>query len=108
VARLGAKISAVSKKARPAQVIRQDLVCGAELPEALHEAIENARDVLAQAQSVLQCLEIALERHSKPQEPYFPDIARIASDLVKRAFNALDSLNLERAVKESLKPAEDQ
>ena len=68
----------------------------------------TASQIPPNAQSVLQCLQITLESQVDPRGPYYPHVAQIVSDLVKRAFNALDSLNLERAVKESLKPAEDR
>jgi hypothetical protein len=68
------------------------------LPENLQEAIEAERGNLAKAESVLGCLTIALEYGDTESTsgPYFPDVAEVARDLVRRSINGLDSLELER------------
>jgi hypothetical protein len=71
---------------------------GTPLPESLHEAIEAERSNLGKAESVLGCLSIALEYGDteSPLGPYYPDVAQVARDLVRRSINGLDSLELER------------
>ena len=71
-------------------------VYGVPVPDRLHEAIENERDNLSKAASLLACLAISLENDVDPvDEPYFPDIARLARQLVNRSINGLDSLTLQ-------------
>jgi hypothetical protein len=71
---------------------------GVALPESLHEAIEAERGNLAKAESVLGCLTIAMEYSDSDSttEPYYPDVAQVARDLVRQSINALDSLTLQR------------
>jgi len=67
------------------------------LPAALHEAIEIERDNLAKAESLLGCLAISMECESQSATgPYYPDVAQIAREMVRRSINGLDSLALER------------
>jgi hypothetical protein len=68
------------------------------LPASLHEAIEIERDNLAKAESLLGCLAIAMECESESASgPYYPDVAQIAREMVRRSINGLDSLALDRA-----------
>ncbi|MGC3980194.1 MAG: hypothetical protein QM808_02950 [Steroidobacteraceae bacterium] len=63
--------------------------------QALHEAIEAERTQLSKAQSLLQCLYVALEYadDSDPkQQGYFPDVVEIAMTLVRESVNRLDSV----------------
>lgn len=70
---------------------------GIEVPSALHEAIETERDNLARADSLLGCLVIAMESESDSvTAPYYPDVAQMARDLVRKSMNGLDSLTLEK------------
>ena len=63
----------------------------------LHEAIEVEREILSKAESVLGCLAIAMEYETNgPGKPYYPDVARIARDMVRGSINALDPLALKR------------
>jgi hypothetical protein len=65
------------------------------LPESLFEAIEDARATLGKADSFLRCLTISLEAESNLYDgPYYPDISDLARQLVRQAFNELDSVNL--------------
>jgi hypothetical protein len=75
---------------------------GVALPESLHEAIEAERGNLAKAESVLGCLTIAMEYGDTDSTtgPYYPDVAQVARDLVRRSINALDSLTLQRRLAE--------
>ena len=67
------------------------------LPASLHEAIEIERDNLARAESLLGCLAISMECESESATgPYYPDVAQIAREMVRRSINGLDSLALER------------
>jgi hypothetical protein len=75
----------------------RDLVYGVPVPEALHEAIENERSNLSKAESVLGCLAIAMENETDSvNRPYYPDVAQVARELVKKSINGLDSLVLQR------------
>ncbi len=67
------------------------------MPGCLHEAIESERDNLAKAESLLGCLAISMEYESQSATaPYYPDVAQIAREMVRRSINGLDSLALER------------
>jgi hypothetical protein len=67
------------------------------LPARLHEAIESERDNLAKAESLLGCLAISMECEAQSATaPYYPDVAQIAREMVRRSINGLDSLALER------------
>jgi hypothetical protein len=72
-------------------------VYGVPVPEALHEAIEDERDNLSKAESVLGCLAISMEYEaSSDSGPYYPDVAQLARELVKKSINGLDSLVLQQ------------
>jgi hypothetical protein len=74
-----------------------DHVYGVPVPEALHEAIEMERDNLSKAASVLGCLANSMEYDDDAVDgPYYPDVARLARQLVTQSINALDSLTLQR------------
>jgi hypothetical protein len=63
----------------------------------LHEAVEVERENLSKAESVLGCLAIAMEYETDgPGKPYYPDVARIARDMVRSSINGLDPLALKR------------
>jgi hypothetical protein len=68
-----------------------------DLPDSLHEAIENERSTLLKAESILRCLTISLESEmDRADGPYYPDIAEMARELMHQAFNGLDSVNLRK------------
>jgi hypothetical protein len=70
---------------------------GVPVPEELHEAIETERDNLSMAESVLGCLAISMEYEADSVTgPYYPDVAQLARDLVRKSINALDSLTLQQ------------
>jgi hypothetical protein len=72
-------------------------VYGVAVPEGLHEAIENERDNLSKAESVLGCLAISMEYESDSVDgPYYPDVAQLARELVRQSINGLDSLVLQQ------------
>jgi hypothetical protein len=74
---------------------------GQAIPEGVERAIEAERDNLSKAESLLGCLAIAMEHGAWEHEdevvpPYYPDVARMARNLVRQSINALDSLNLDK------------
>jgi hypothetical protein len=63
----------------------------------LHEAIEIERANLSKAESVLGCLVISMQGENDPiAGPYYPDVAQIARELVRKSINNLDSLVLQQ------------
>jgi hypothetical protein len=69
----------------------------AAIPERLQEAIEIERDNLSKAESILGCLVIAMEYGGQGAAgPYYPDVAQMAGELVRKSINGLDSLNLQQ------------
>jgi hypothetical protein len=72
-------------------------VYGVPVPEGLHEAIEDERDNLSKAESVLGCLAISMEYEADSVNgPYYPDVAQLARELVRKSINGLDSLVLQQ------------
>lgn len=70
---------------------------GVPVPEGLHEAIELERGNLAKAESLLGCMVTSMQYESDSvTAPYYPDVAEIARDLVRRSINGLDSLTLQQ------------
>jgi hypothetical protein len=58
-------------------------------------AIEQERDNLSRAESLLGCLAVAMEYGDiSPKGPYYPDVAQIARQMVRRSIGALDPINL--------------
>jgi hypothetical protein len=59
------------------------------------KAIETERDNLSRAESVLGCLQVAMEYDEMhPRSPYYPDVTEIARQMLRRSINALDPINL--------------
>ena len=74
-------------------------VYGVPIPERLHDAIEGERDNLSKAESILGCLVCAMEYQSDcANSPYYPDVAQVARELVRKSINGLDPLVLQRQV----------
>jgi hypothetical protein len=72
---------------------------GVRVPNGLHEAIEAERGNLAKAESVLGCLAISMEADADiTTGPYYPDVAEVARDLVRKSINGLDSLTLQQCL----------
>ena len=93
----------LDRPARPRHIVRtaptprHEHAQGVALPASLNEAIETERDNLAKAESLLGCLAISMECESQSATgPYYPDVAQIAREMVRRSINGLDSLALER------------
>ncbi len=67
---------------------------GTELHFVL-KTIETERDNLSRAQSLLGCLKIAMEYGETTHKgPYYPDVAEIAHEMLRKSINALDPINL--------------
>jgi hypothetical protein len=82
---------------RKAGACRTDDAYGVPLPEALHDAIETERSNLARAESVLGCLASSMEYEADSvNKPDYPDVARLARELVRQSINGLDSLVLQK------------
>jgi hypothetical protein len=61
----------------------------------LLETVEQERANLSRAESLLECLRIAMEYESQTTTgPYYPDVAQIAHELVHKSVNALESIYL--------------
>jgi hypothetical protein len=61
----------------------------------LLETVEQERANLSRAESLLECLRIAMEYESQATTgPYYPDVAQIAHELVRKSVNALDPIYL--------------
>ena len=70
---------------------------GEPIPMGLHEAIEVERGNLSQAESVLGCLVTSMEYDTDSvDKPFYPDVARLAREMVRRSINGLDSLTLQQ------------
>jgi hypothetical protein len=75
----------------------------ARLRQAL-EAIETERDNLSCAQSLLDCMKLAMEyAEVNHKGPYYPDLAQMASDIVRKSINALDPINLPRPSRDKVR-----
>jgi hypothetical protein len=84
-------------------------VYGVPVPEGLHEAIEIERGNLSKAESVLGCLAISMEYETDSADgPYYPDVAQLARELVRKSINGLDSLVLQqRLLRNKIKESPD-
>jgi hypothetical protein len=81
------------KRHEMAKVRSRQSRCG-ELKLVL-AAVETERDNLSRAESVLGCLKIAMEYGSETDKlPYYPDVAQIAGEMVRKSIQALDPINL--------------
>lgn len=86
---------------RRARKVKAAAINGLMVPEGVERAIEAERGNLSKAESLLACLAIAVEHGSGEHKdevspPYYPDLARMARNLVRQSINALDSLHLEQ------------
>jgi hypothetical protein len=70
----------------------------------LLKAIETERDNLSRAESLLGCLTIAMEYGDVTYKgPYFPDVAQIAREMVRKSISALDPINLPNPSRDKVK-----
>jgi hypothetical protein len=61
----------------------------------LFATVEVERDNLSRAESLIGCLKIAMEYGGETGAvPYYPDVAQIAGDMVRKSILALDPMNL--------------
>jgi hypothetical protein len=63
---------------------------------SLLDIVETERGNLAQADSLLGCLQLAMQYGDDAMEraPYYPDVAKIAREIIRNTINALDSIHL--------------
>jgi len=84
-----------TRKGRKAKMSREQY--DVPVPEELTDVIEIERDNLSKADSVLGCLVTSMEYGAESaDQPYYPDVAQLARDLVRKSINGLDSLVLQR------------
>jgi hypothetical protein len=58
-------------------------------------AIEIERDNLSRAESLLGCLTVAMEKGEMSHKgPYYPDVAEMARQILRKSINALDPIYL--------------
>jgi len=70
------------------------------IPPSLDEAIEKERDALLRAESIIICMKRSLEHEdSHAGGPYYPDVIELVRELIRKAFNGLDSVNLRTCVR---------
>ena len=70
----------------------------------LLKAIETERDNLSRAESLLGCLKIAMEYGQMTHKgPYYPDVAQIAREMVRKSISALDPINLPSPSRDKIK-----
>jgi hypothetical protein len=70
----------------------------------LLKAIETERDNLSRAESLLGCLAIAMEYGEMTHKgPYYPDVAQIARQMVRKSISALDPINLPNPSRDKVK-----
>jgi hypothetical protein len=69
-------------------------ISGTQLNRLL-KAIETERGNLSRADSLLGCLTIAMEYGEMTHKgPYYPDVAQIAHEMVRKSISALDPIHL--------------
>ena len=82
-------------KARPVQIKSRRRETGRGGLNLVLAAVETERDNLSRAESLLGCLKIAMEYGSETDKlPYYPDVAQIAGEMVRKSIDALDPINL--------------
>ena len=76
---------------------------GTQLNKLL-KTIETERDNLSRAESLLGCLTVAMEYGEITHKgPYYPDVAQIASKMVRKSISALDPINLPKPSRSKVK-----
>jgi hypothetical protein len=66
------------------------------VPARLRPFLESERDSLEKAQSLLECIAHSMEYAEHPiLGPYYPDVARLAANLIKQRAKNLDELLLD-------------
>jgi hypothetical protein len=80
---------------------------GVPVPEALSEALEQERDNLAKAQSVLACMAVSLLHDTDPLSgPNYSDVAQVARELVARSIDGLDPFVLKQRLRDKVEEYE--
>jgi hypothetical protein len=66
------------------------------VPGRLRPFLASERDALVKAHSLLECIAHSMEYAEHPGlGPYYPDVARLASDLIRQRTKNLDELLLD-------------
>jgi hypothetical protein len=66
------------------------------VPARLRPFLESERDSLVRAQSLLECIAHSMDHADHPVfGPYYPDVARLAANLIKQRTKNLDELLLD-------------
>jgi hypothetical protein len=69
----------------------------------LLEVVEAERTRLMQAESLLQCLTVALDaEEGETHSPYYPNVIELARDLLTQSIGQLDSLRLRPLIEQAL------
>lgn len=75
------------------------------VPPRLRPFLESERDSLEIAQSLLECIAHSMDQAEHPLlGPYYPDVARLASNLIKQRTKNLDELLLDGRLPQSPRP----
>jgi hypothetical protein len=75
------------------------------VPDRLRPFLESERDSLVKAQSLLECIAHSMDYADHPVlGPYYPDVARLAADLIKQRAKNLDELLLDGRLPPSPRP----
>ena len=89
---------ATRNKLSKAQVARS---AAAATPDLL-EVVEAERTRLMQAESLLQCLLVALEDEEvETRSPYYPHVIELARELLTQSIGQLDSLRLRPLIEQA-------
>jgi hypothetical protein len=75
------------------------------VPDRLRPFLESERDSLVKAQSLLECIAHSMEHAEHPVlGPYYPDVAQLASDMIRQRIRNLDELLLDGRLPQSPRP----
>jgi hypothetical protein len=75
------------------------------VPGRLRPFLGSERDSLVKAQSLLECIAHSMEHAEHPVlGPYYPDVARLASDMIRQRIRNLDELLLDGRLPQSPRP----
>jgi hypothetical protein len=68
------------------------------------KAVEAERGNLSRAQTLLECLAIAMEYGEMDHKgPYYPDVLRTASKILRESIDALDSVHLRNPTRDKVR-----
>src|ERR1700679_3619802 len=68
------------------------------------KAVEAERGNLSRAQTLLECLSVAMEYgEMNHRGPYYPDVVRMASKILRKSIDALDSVHLRNPTRDKVR-----